>query len=204
MLSSESLARAIVSLVAVSTVVPVLPVVREFTSALSPRDARDYALRALLAGNAVAVGFLFLSPLLFAALAVNVNDLRIAGGVVLLVYATHDILFSRARRSRGVVDSVDADDLPTAVAPLGVPILVGPATLSTLVVIGESEGSAAACVGLAFAGTLNVMFLLIAPRLLDVAGEGVSRATGKVMSLVLATLGAGMLRAGITAAIAGG
>lgn len=193
---SDALVRSLVALIAVSSVVPILPAIQTYTSALPAREARSYALWALASGNLVGLVFVFAAPFLFDALSLTVDDLRLAGGIILLVYATHDILFSRMRSSRRQLDAMD--ELGSPVAPLGVPILMGPATLSTLVVLNEVHGATPVVLGLLVAAALNALCLLGSEPLLRLFGEGSSRAIGKVMSLVLATLGAGMLRAGLS------
>ncbi len=200
-MDTQVLLNCILAMGAVSTAIPVLPVIQEFTRGMSRQHARNYALTALFSANAVAVAFLAAAPLLFGALGLTVNDLRVAGGIVLLVYATHDILFSRAQRVRSASaedDSFEPMEPPPSIAPLGIPILVGPATLSTLLVLGETYGSVPALVGLLVGAMLNVVLVLFMDRLLGVMGDGASRAVGKVNSLILATLGAGMLRVAIT------
>ncbi|MFT4628866.1 MAG: multiple antibiotic resistance protein [Myxococcota bacterium] len=192
---SEGFVRSLVALIAVSSVLPILPVIQTYTSELTPTAARRYSLWALAGGNLVGVAFVFVAPPLFDALSLSVNDLRVAGGIILLVYATHDILFSRLRSSRRQFDA--EDELGSPIAPLGVPILMGPATLSTLVVLSEVHGAAPVIAGLLVAAGLNALSLVAVAPLLRLIGEGTSRAIGKVMSLVLATLGAGMLRAGL-------
>ena len=153
----EGLVPSFFALVAVSNVLPILPVVHECTAGLQGRQARNYRLTALFQGNLVGLGFMIGAPFLFAALGLTVNDLRIAGGVVLLAYATHDILFSRIRRNQRQVND---EDVGPAIAPLGTPIFVGPATLSMLLVLSEVHGPAAvgAALGLNFA--LNALFVL--------------------------------------------
>lgn len=194
----DDIVRSFIGLLAVSNVLPILPAVHEHTANLPGQEARRYSLRALLGGNLVALGFMLVAPLLFRSLSLTLGDLRVAGGIVLIAYATHDILFSRLRSSRRHV-TVDAE-LGPAIAPLGVPILVGPATLSMVLVLTEVHGPVAVGTAVAANGLLNALVLLAGNRLLSWLGEGSCRAIGKVMSLVLATLGAGMLRAGITAA----
>lgn len=191
---------SLVAIAAVSNVLPILPVVQDYTAELERREARRFRMRALVQGNLVALGFIFGAPLLLTALALTVDDLRVAGGVVLLAYATHDLLFSRQRRNRRQVG--DEDELGPPVAPLGVPIFVGPATLSMLLVLSEVHGPLTVTGALAANLLLNLLLLAGGDRLLDLLGEGASRAVGKVMSLLLATLGAGMLRAGIQGAVA--
>lgn len=194
---------AAAALVTVSNVLPILPVVVEYTAALPDAEARRYRLNALVAGNLTALGFMVLAPPLFGALGLTVNDLRVAGGIVLLAYATHDLLFSRVKRQRHQIpDDPDVEQLGPAIAPLGIPILVGPATLSMVLVLAEAHGPVAVAIALAANVAVNAVILVVGDRLLGLVGEGTSRAVGKVMSLVLAALGAGMLRHGIAGAIA--
>lgn len=192
---------SLIALVAVANVLPILPVVQEFTAELPASEARSYRLRALLQGNLVGLGFMLGAPFLFYALGLTLDDLRIAGGVVLLTYATHDILFSRARRNRLQMADEHHDPGP-AIAPLGVPIFVGPATLSMLLVLSEIHGNLPVAAALVVNLVLNVACVLVADPLLSWLGEGASRAVGKVMSIVLAALGAGMLRAGVAGLLA--
>lgn len=192
---------SLIALVAVANVLPILPVVQEFTAELPGPKARSYRLRALIEGNAVGLGFMLGAPFLFYALGLTLDDLRIAGGVVLLTYATHDILFSRAGRNRRQITEEPHDPGP-AIAPLGVPIFVGPATLSMLLVLSEVHGNLPVALALGVNLALNVVLVVVADTLMSWVGEGASRAVGKVMSIVLAALGAGMLRAGLMGAIA--
>ncbi len=188
------------ALVAVGNILPILPLVQQYTSELPSTQARTYQLRALFQGTTLALGFLLAAPLLLDVLSLSMGDLRVAGGAVLLVYATHDLLFSHAERKERVIDGSEHPvpaELPTPVAPLGVPILVGPATLSLLLVLGEQYGTITAMLALFFTALANAVLLVLAEPIIRLTGEGVSQAVGKAMSLLLATLGAGMLRAGI-------
>lgn len=195
----DGFVRSLVALVAVSNVLPILPVVHEYTAGLPLEQAVRYRLVALLQGNAVALGFLWAAPLLMGALDLVVHDLRIAGGVVLLTYATHDLLFSRAVRNRRFLP--DSSSVGPPVAPLGVPIFVGPATLSMLLVLSEVHGPWPVVGALAINVGVNALCLVAGGWVLSALGEGPGRAVGKVMTLVVATLGAQMLRKGILGAL---
>lgn len=188
---------SLIALVAVSSVLPVLPSVQAYTAELTRADARRYMLTALFGANLVGLGFIVLTPYLFGALDLTVHDLQVAGGVILLVYATYDILFSRIRSSDRQLNA--EDDLGPPIAPLGVPILMGPASLSTLLVLSEVHGKIPVFAAMAIVASVNAFVLALADFIMNILGEGTSRAVGKVMSLILATLGAGMLRAGVQA-----
>lgn len=196
-MTADGFARALTALLAVSSVLPILPVVYEVTAEMPPEEGRRYRLLALFQANLVALAFLLGAPALLAALQLDLHDLRVAGGIVLLVYAIHDLLFSRAARNRRLVRGPPA----SPIAPLGVPILVGPATLSMVLVLGQAHGVAAVATAMAITAALNALCLIVGERVLEALGEGGRSALGKVASLVIATLGASMLRLGVLGAL---
>ncbi|MEZ4253980.1 MAG: MarC family protein, partial [Polyangiales bacterium] len=137
------------------------------------------------------------------------EDLRIAGGLVLLIFAIHDLLFSqmeRKSRAKALDESID-DDLGNAhelsIVPLGVPILLGPAGMTALLVFGETRGIVPTLLAFLANFAINAALLLNAGLVRRVFGRAVVRATGKVMSLVLAALAVSMLRTGIEATLGG-
>ncbi len=197
----EGFVRAFVAILAISNVLPLLPLVVDFTSELEPRAARRYGIEAILGGYGVAALFLFGAPAFLAALSLGMADLQLAGGIILLVYATHDLLFSRAHRAP-TNGSGDPGELGPPIAPLGVPIMVGPGTLSLVIVLAEVHGRLEVSAALAVNAVINVALIAGAPRVLRVMGAGLGKAVTKVMSLILAAIGAGMLRAAIVATLA--
>ena len=101
--SVDGFIRSLFALVAVSNVIPILPVVRDYTAELEGRMARSYQLQALFQGNLVGLGFVFGAPLLLGALSLTVDDLRVAGGVILLAYATRHPLVEGGEKQASAV-----------------------------------------------------------------------------------------------------
>ncbi len=204
----QDFGQAFLALVAVSNLLPMLPIVVDHTSGLAPSRRRRFRLAALVQANAVALGFLLAAGPVFAALALTTGDLQMAGGVVLLTYACHDLLFSKTRRNQQYLESAvhpEQQELLEGppIAPLGVPIMVGPATLSLVLLLSERHGTGPVIGAMGATVAVNAVILLLADALLRLLGEGTARALGKVSSLVLAALGAGMLRAGVQAMLGG-
>jgi multiple antibiotic resistance protein len=194
--------QAFVTVLVVANVLPILPVVLEFTSNRAPAERRKVLLEAILAGNLVAVGTALAGGALLAATRLTVDDLRVAGGVVLLVFATFDLLFNREQRKRPLAEVVN-DPETSLLVPLAVPVLVGPATLATVLVVAEDQGVLEALVAVTANGLINAALLAAAEPLYRRVGAGFGRALGKVMSLVLATLAVSMIRVGIHGMSAG-
>lgn len=185
----------------VANVLPILPVILEFTADCDGAVRRRMLLQALAAGNAVALSTAIAGSFLLHATRLTVDDLRVAGGVILLVFATFDLLFNREQRKRGLSDVMQAP-VSTLLVPLAVPLLVGPATLATVLVVVEDSGRIPALVAVLGNGLINAAILAVAQPIYDRVGPGFGRAFGKVMSLVLAAIAVSMIRVGVSGMVA--
>lgn len=188
--------QAFVTVLVVANVLPILPVVLEFTADRTPAQRRRLLLEAIAAGSVVAMLTALVGGWLLDATRLTVDDLRVAGGIVLLVFATFDLLFNREQRKRGLSD-VFADPATSQLVPLAVPLLVGPAVLATVMVVAEDQGRWPALVAVVANGLINAAILYAAQPIYERIGVGIGRAASKVMSLVLAALAVSMVRTGV-------
>lgn len=87
--------------------------------------------QAIWTGGLVALGFLFLGKSIFAALGISVGDFQIAGGLILFIIAAKDLISSAA----------EPEKLPEdfGVVPLGMPLIAGPASITTLLVLAQNQ-----------------------------------------------------------------
>jgi multiple antibiotic resistance protein len=169
-----------------------LPLVFAWTANLAAPE-RDRQLRdALLTALALGLVFVLGGRWLLAVLGVGVPDFLIAGGLVLLALAITDLVVGGSHEGRGSSGTPDF-----GAVPIGTPVLAGPATLATLLVLVDSYGWA--LTGLAF-----LLNLLLAWRLFRRAGELTRffgrnglRAASKVASLVLAAIAVRLIREGL-------
>lgn len=182
-----------VSIFVVMDVIGTLPIFLSMTEGATARHRRAVTLQAIIAGAVVAIAFIFGGRWLFGVLGITIADFRVAGGLLLLVFAVHDLLFARAERrqfspSMGVV-------------PIGIPLLVGPAVLTGLLLSVSQYGLIETL--LALAANLVIAFLVFTfgDFLIRLVGEGGAKGIGKVASLLLAAIAVMMIRSGIEAMI---
>jgi multiple antibiotic resistance protein len=132
--------------------------------------------------------------MLFSFLGITESDFRVGGGIVLLVLAVNDLLFSKERK-RDLGDSV-------GVVPIGIPLIMGPAALTTIIILVDSYGYLWTIASL----LANMLFVLVvflqANTVARFMGNAGSRAVAKVAALFLAGIAVMMIRSGITAMIA--
>lgn len=192
----DSFVYVFVSLFAVMNVLPVLPLFLSLTEDM-PYGARKALRReAFTVSVAVGLGFCLAGALVLRALSLELADIRIAGGLVLLVFAVYDLLFSRIRRKS------DVEEQELGVVPLGVPILMGPASMTALIVLSETRGLSLVLPAFALNALLNGLLIYNARIVTERLGAPFVRALGKALGIFLAALAVSMIRKGVAEIVA--
>jgi len=185
----EALFRAFVPLFVAVDVFGIVPIYMVLTRPLGAGDRRTVLRVSLLAAAAVSVAFALLGKAVFVILGITVSDFQIAGGLVLLGLAGLDLLGSEPR---GLAEGGDA-----GVVPLGVPLIAGPAVITSSIVLVDLYGASITIAALLL--NLGVCWLVLenAPRLLRLLGRTGARGISKVVSLLLAAIGVHWIRQGL-------
>ncbi len=146
--------------------------------------------QAVWTGGLVALGFLLLGKWVFAALGISVGDFQIAGGLILFILAAKDLLSSAA----------EAEKLPEdfGVVPLGMPLIAGPASITTLLVLAQNEAIGLVVTLVALAANLGLVVLALhySEWLGRRVGPTGMRAISKIISMLLAAIAVAMIRQG--------
>lgn len=170
----------------------VLPFYIGLTEGLADEHRRHIVRQSVLTAAAVAVLFLFGGAPLLALLGVTVPDFMIAGGALLFVISMSDILRDEKAHRRIDPDSVGA-------VPIGVPLITGPAVLTTCILLTNQHGllwpSTAVVLNILIAG---IIFSFAAP-IHRVLGKSGSRTISKIASLLLAAIAVMFIRKGLIA-----
>jgi multiple antibiotic resistance protein len=166
-------------------------------------ERRAMALKATLVAGAIILVFgLFGEPLLFR-LGISLNAFRIAGGALLFLIAL-DMVFARPSTAReSPIDAAEAQEREDiSVFPLAIPLMAGPGTLaSVMILVGAHRSSASQVVViLAVTGLVLVLCYLAlrlsgqVARLIGRTGVGV---VTRVLGVLLAALAIQYVAAGI-------
>jgi len=146
--------------------------------------------QAVWTGGLVALGFLLLGKSIFAALGISVGDFQIAGGLILFILAAKDLVQSAA----------EPEKLPEdfGVVPLGMPLIAGPASITTLLVLAQNQaiGLVITLVALAVNLVLVVLALHYSEWLGRKVGATGMRAISKIIAMLLAAIAVSMIRQG--------
>lgn len=171
--------------------VGVLPVFFSLTEGIDERKRRRVIWQSLLTGSLVAVIFVMIGKAVFRLLGISPADFMIAGGILLFAISVRDILVLHKHP-----DPEDPESL--GAVPVGVPLIVGPAVLTTILLLVDQYGIlptlSATIVNIFLAG-ITFRFAGLISRLLGRAG---TKAVSKLASLLLAAIAVMMVRKGLT------
>lgn len=172
----------------------VLPMFIGFTENFKKREKQKIIIQSLITAFLIGIVFLFLGKWIFRILGVLVADFKIAGGVVLLAISLRDIL-SHEKYQKISADTVGA-------VPIGTPLVVGPAVLTTIVILLDSYGIAMTVTS--FVVNLLIVWVTFsyAGAISNFLGKAGSKAISKIASLLLAAIAVMMVRKGIVDTIA--
>ena len=170
----------------------VVPLFVSIVEGRSIAEARSLALKAVWTVLGLAVVIVFGGHAVFRFLNITVDDLRIGGGLILLIIAVYDLVFSQKSRKE---EALSAD---LGIVPIGTPLIFGPATMTASVTLADIHGQLIVLAGLLLNLTVVGLLLYYQDVVTKWVHPGISRAFGKVMSLLLAAIAVAMIRTGVT------
>jgi len=162
-----------------------ISITKEMTKVKRKVVVRDSILTAII------VSFLFiaLGELIFRILGITTDDFKIAGGTVLLVFAVRDLVYSGEERLK--------PDIKVGVVPIGVPLIVGPAVLTNILLLVDHYGIVPTIISLILNLLIVWISLINAERIIRIVGRGGIIGIAKVMALLLASIAIMMIRIGV-------
>lgn len=171
-------------------VIGVIPVFLGLTQGMTEKHRKKLITDATLTALIVSLAFLVLGKMIFKLLGISEDDFRIGGGIVLLVISVHNLAFT----------NFDAESKPNSsvgIVPIGIPLIMGPAALTTILITMDSQG----LVPTLFSLLSNLLIVWLVFRnsrhIASILGEGGSRGFAKVAHLFLAAIAVMMIRVGV-------
>ncbi len=165
------------------------PIFLGYTQSISDSAKKKLVFEAVLAAFGVALIFLFGGKLILNFLGITIDDFRIAGGIILLILSINDIIASSEKVRNPGTD--------IGIVPLGVPLIMGPAALTTILILVDNFGYIPTILSMILNFLIALIVLLNAKLILKAIGDGGSKAFAKIASLFLAAIAVMMIRVGV-------
>lgn len=188
---TEDFLKSFLSLFVAIDLLGAVPIFLSLTRSMENDVRRSLITKSTWTALGVGVAFILAGQAIFAFLGITESDFRIAGGLLLLVFSIRDLMSESGHQ----VEAGQGSTL--GIVPIGIPLVMGPAALATLLLSTREYGLATTLFSL-FA---NLSLVWLAFRnsnlILRVLGDGLSQALAKIFSLLLAAIAVMLIRLGI-------
>lgn len=174
-----------------------LPIVVALTRQLSPAGRQSVVTQAVLTAFVLLMFFTLAGTGILSLFRVTINDLQIAGGILLLVMALSLVLSGR----------MSSEATPTSSAsfvPLASPLLVGPGAITAAVVLVATNGLLIASLAVVIAFFVTWLVLRSITTIYRLVGESGSDVIARIMGILLAAIAVQYIREGILGIFAQG
>jgi multiple antibiotic resistance protein len=193
-----------------------IPLFLAITDRYTEEQRRQVARRAARVAGLTGVLFVVLGQAILTFLGLKFEDFQIAGGLLLVILAVIDLLIP----GKPAVDQVSMDPAGTVgVVPLAVPLIVGPATMTTSLLLvntyskrydehfgaplGQVIVTAMVCAALLInIGALHVG-MRYSNRIVAIVGKNTMAVVNKIVMILIAAIAVSLIRQGIEGIVRG-
>jgi multiple antibiotic resistance protein len=183
-------ATVVTGLVIVLDPLAVVPVLVGLCANCSPKEARRLVYRVIAGATVLLLFFTVSGTWVLRLFGVTLNDLRIGGGVLLLLIALKMVV-------EGRMGSGKDENHKAAIVPLISPLLVGPGAISAAVVLAAIHGVWFTVLAALASMVICVVIFLCADLVQRVLGEAGVNLVTRVMGILIATIAVSYIRDGI-------
>ncbi len=166
----------------------IVPTFLSLSSGLKEEERRKVALVSSVYALFIALFFILLGKWLFSYFGISIFHFKIAGGMVLLVLSIRELVIYG--EDKGKIES-------WGVVPIGIPLIVGPATLSAGINLVETWGYITTVLGLSLNIFITTVMLIFSENLNRFFGKGGLTALSKIVMLILAAISIKMILDGM-------
>lgn len=184
------------------------PIFATLTKGTSRSHQRNMAFKSVGIAAFILIGFAYVGEWLFAKLGISLDALRISGGIMLFIIGLNMVFEKRTETREDRADELleeieDPEDI--SVFPMGIPMIAGPGTMATLLILMSNAPSRAGQLAILAALVLTLLItlvtFLIAGPLMKLMGKSFTDVLTRVLGVLLCTLAAQFVLDGIKGAL---
>jgi multiple antibiotic resistance protein len=167
----------------------ILPFVISMSEDMSKRERYKMIHVATITAAVVGLIFLFFGQFILRVMSISVGSFAIAGGLILLVLSIKHMTTGR------MIELIKEEMV--AVVPIGTPLTVGPATITTLLLLATQFPIYMVLVSFALNMLIAWALFMVGGQVARFLGQGGLKAVSKVFSLLLAAIAVTMIIRGL-------
>lgn len=185
------------------------PIYASLTHGANAAQRRNMAIRATGVATIILLIFALFGEKLLAALHIELNSFRIAGGIMLFLIAL-DMVFEkrtqrREERAQKIIETPEIEDV--SIFPMAMPMIAGPGSIaSVMLLMSQNEGFDRAAIVIAALGAvlvLTLLALLAAGPLMRLLGTQVEAVITRLLGVLLGALAAQFVVDGLRSSFLG-
>jgi multiple antibiotic resistance protein len=171
------------------------PIFATLTKGTTRKHQKIMAFKSVGIAAIILIGFAFVGEWLFSKLGISLDALRIAGGIMLFIIGLNMVFEKRTEKREDRADEFleeveDPEDI--SVFPMGIPMIAGPGTMATLLILmGDTStymGKIAIMSALVLTLLITLVTFLVAGPLMRLMGKSFTDVLTRVLGVLLATL----------------
>lgn len=171
-----------------------IPMFLTLTEGLDNRRRRKAIYQSILTAMLVALVFLAIGKSVLDLLGVGIADFMIAGGTLLFILSVTDMITVERRKA-------DVDPESVGAVPLGVPLIIGPAALTTIILLLNQFGPLLTILSVVLNIVLAGVTFFLSGIIDRTIGKTGARILAKLANLLLAAIAVMMVRRGLETVI---
>ncbi len=193
---------AFIALFVIVDPIGIAPVFAGLTQGTTDSHKRKMAIKGTIIGTLILLFFALVGKPFLNVLGITMDGLRVAGGVMLFIIALEMVFEKRTERKQESAEKLDHYFEDIAVFPVALPLLAGPGSIATVMLLMTSyendlpaQGAIVAALGLVMLITLIVFFM--ATKVMDWMGPTVNAVLTRLLGVILAALAAQFILDGL-------
>ena len=169
-----------------------VPIFAAMTKGQTPAEIHKQAFIAIAVAGGLMYLFLLFNSLIFEILGLNLPSFQIAGGILLFILGLQETLGIDIGRCK-------EHSTTAAGVVIGTPLLCGPGTITTVMLLSKDYGILIPFVAVTLALIVTWLILYYAAHIQRILGDVVTDIMGKVLGMLLAAIAIKIIFAGIKA-----
>lgn len=166
------------------------PIFLSLTQSQNKKEKTQTAMEGVLIATIILIAFSLIGNLILSYLNISLPAFRIAGGIILFIISLEMLFNKRQQRKETVI--TDANE-KVSIFPLAIPILSGPAAITSVIVIVSDIGDNIVNQLVSISALTSVMLLtLITFLITSQSGDFINKKIINVFSRVIAIILAGL------------
>ena len=166
-----------------------VPIILSLSEGMSRKQRNDIINIGVATATVVGLVFLFFGTWLLNVMGISQGAFTIAGGLILLVFSLRYLTAGRW------IDIIREEMI--AIVPIGTPLIVGPATITTLLLLVNDYPLYIILISLAANLILSWIAFMTASRISGFLGKGGLKAVSQIFNLLLVAIAVSMIIRGL-------